>query len=441
MKTCLKMYRVLSIFSTLAVVVGLAPLTAQAQFDFVTNNGTLTLTRYTGAGGGVTIPSETNGLPVTGIANNAFYYYASLTSVTIPNSVISLGNSAFYHCYYLSNAPLPDSLATIGNDAFEGCYRLPTITIPNSVTNVGSDAFFGCSGATNVMIGTGVATIGSEAFFGCAALTSITVDALNACYSSLDGVLFNKSQTALIQAPMRKAGAYAIPAGVTTISNSAFSSCSNLTSVIIPNGVTRIGSYTFEYCRSLVSVTLPSSLINIEWSAFQYCTRLASIAIPDSVTNIGDFAFDDCSSLTNVWIGSGVTSIGLGAFGMCPNLTAAYCRGDCPNGDDSIFFGAGDGTVYCLPGTTGWGPTFGGWPTTLWKLPYPVILSSGVQTNGFGFIISWVTTRPVAVEACTALRNSIWSPVKTNTLVNGSSYFADPQWTNYPTRFYRVRSP
>jgi hypothetical protein len=74
-----------------------------------------------------------------------------------------------------------------------------------------------------------------------------------------------------------------------------------------------------------------------------------------------------------------------------------------------------------------------------------VILNSGpsfgVQTNGFGFIISWATNIPVVVEASTDLANPNWSPVATNTLTGGSAYFSDPQWANYPVRFYRLRSP
>jgi hypothetical protein len=81
----------------------------------------------------------------------------------------------------------------------------------------------------------------------------------------------------------------------------------------------------------------------------------------------------------------------------------------------------------------------------LWTLPYPLILNNnpsfGVQTNGFGFIISWATNLPVVVQACTNLANATWVPVQTNTLTGGSSYFSDPQWTNYRARFYRIRSP
>ena len=84
-------------------------------------------------------------------------------------------------------------------------------------------------------------------------------------------------------------------------------------------------------------------------------------------------------------------------------------------------------------------------PTALWFLPNPLILenlsSFGVKSNEFGFIISWATNIPVVVEARTNLDDTTWTPVSTNTLTNGSSYFSDAQWTNYPGRFYRLRSP
>ena len=67
--------------------------------------------------------------------------------------------------------------------------------------------------------------------------------------------------------------------------------------------------------------------------------------------------------------------------------------------------------------------------------------SFGVRTNQFGFTISGTSNLAIVVEACTNLTNPIWVPLGTNTLTGGSSYFSDPHWTNYPARFYRLRSP
>jgi len=119
-----------------------------------------------------------------------------------------------------------------------------------------------------------------------------------------------------------------------------------------------------------------------------------------------------------------------------------YFEGNAPSVGGTNVFIADKATIYYLPGTVGWGSTFAGIPTAVW-LPYPLILTSnrsfGVQTNQFGFTVSWATNLNVVVEAGTDLANPIWTPVQTNTLTSGSFYFSDPQWTNYPSRFYRIR--
>ena len=96
-------------------------------------------------------------------------------------------------------------------------------------------------------------------------------------------------------------------------------------------------------------------------------------------------------------------------------------------------------TVYYLPGTTGWSNSLASVPTVLWLPAIQADTSLGISTNGFGFNINWASGQTVVVEASPDLIN--WQPVQTNAIMTGSSYFSDPQWTNYPGRFYRLRSP
>ncbi len=109
-------------------------------------------------------------------------------------------------------------------------------------------------------------------------------------------------------------------------------------------------------------------------------------------------------------------------------------------------------TIYYLPGTVGWDPTFGDRPTAVWRLPQPMVLTLppdfGVKSNAFGFRISWATNATVVVEASASLLNPAWLPISTNTLTmdlnpltDGWCYVSDPQWTNSSARFYRIRSP
>src|ERR1035441_3822899 len=125
--------------SLLALLFLAAP-AAQAQFTYTTNNGAITITSYTGPDGTVTIPSAINGLPVASIGDFAFAA-SGLTSVTIPNSVISIGDDAFLDCAGLTSVAIPDSVTNIGEGAFTLCSGLASATLGSGVASIGDDAF------------------------------------------------------------------------------------------------------------------------------------------------------------------------------------------------------------------------------------------------------------------------------------------------------------
>ena len=333
------------------------------------------------AGGELVIPSTYNNLPVTSIGYGAFEYCSSLTSIEIPNSVTSIGSSAFFncssltkvnytgtidswvqiefgstdanplcyakslytndvlvtqanittatkinsyafeYCSSLTSIVIPNSVTSIGDYAFYNCSSLTSIVIPNSVTSIGNWTFDNCTSLTSVVIGDSVTSIGGGAFEDCSSLTSITVDENNENYCSIDGNLYNKDATTLIQYAIGKTDtSFIIPNSVTSIGSAAFSDCSSLTNVTIGNNVTSIGSSAFEDCSSLTNVTIGNNVTSIGPYAFYYCTKLTNITIPNSVTSIGYSAFSDCSSLTSIEIPDSVTSIGRGAFSYCSNL-------------------------------------------------------------------------------------------------------------------------
>jgi hypothetical protein len=203
-----------------------------------------------------------------------------------------------------------------------------------------------------------------------------------------------------------------------------------------------MGTYAFSFCTSLTSVRIPTGVTYIAEGSFYQCTVLTSVTIPVGVTSIEIGAFWDCISLMSVAIPNSVTSILREAFFNCNNLTRVYFNGSAPSVGSSVFSGDNNATVYYLPGTTGWSSTFGGRPTKLWNPQAQTTGTSfGVRTNRFGFNITGTSGLVIVVEASTNLASSNWTPVSTNTLTNGLTYFSDPQWTNYPGRFYRLRSP
>src|SRR5689334_19258339 len=141
------------------------------------------------------------------------------------NYVVVSGRGAFVTSSPNASGDIVIASTYLGNpvvyivaSAFSGCTNLRSVTIPNTFTSMGSAA-------------------GSSVFYGCTSLTNFSVDAANPVYSSLDGVLFNKAQTALIIFPPGR-GSYVIPDGVTGIAEKAFYACTSLTNVTIGNSVT-----------------------------------------------------------------------------------------------------------------------------------------------------------------------------------------------------------
>ncbi len=179
-------------------------------------------------------------------AHNLFLNGTLVTDLVIPNNVTSIGRLAFYGCSSLTSVTIPNSVTSIGSSAFRDCSSLTSITIPNSVTSIGYAAFSYCSSLTSITIPNSVTSIGDYAFKDCSSLTSITVDYGNPNYCDINGVLFNKKKTELIQYPIGKSSTnYIIPNSVTSIVSFAFDGCSSLTSITIPNSVTSIQRHKY----------------------------------------------------------------------------------------------------------------------------------------------------------------------------------------------------
>jgi hypothetical protein len=238
-----------------------------------------------------------------------------------------------------------------------------------------------------------------------------------------------------------------------------------MTSVTIPDSVTNLGEGAFTGCPNLANISIGKGIGTIKggaetpsWGTFQWCSSLARVTIPDNVTNIGDGvgtrggpfgAFSGCASLTNVIIGKGLGYLGDGTFTYCANLVSVYFEGSAPvfgasqyPAPTTPFFNATNAIVYYLPGTSGWGPTYAGRPAMLWN---PQALTTdgsfGVRQNQFGFDIVGTQGIPLVIEASSDPSAASWIPLQSCTLTNGLFYFSDPQWTDHPARFYRIRSP
>lgn len=253
----------------------------------------------------IEIPSK-----VSYMGYSVFQECSSLTSINIPASVTSIGNLTFDCCSSLtsinvsgdnndyssddgvlfnknkteilacpngrrSSYSVPDGVTVIGEFAFYHCSRIPSITIPDSVITIKSMAFVECHSVTTFHIGSKVSSIADDALYlGMGrSLLSFDVDELNANYSSIDGVLFNKDKTTLIVNPGGRTGDYVVPTGVTKIENTAFYYC-QYSSVKISDTVSTIGRYGFCSCGNLTEVFIPKSVTSIGENVFRDCRNL-----------------------------------------------------------------------------------------------------------------------------------------------------------------------
>ncbi|MBQ2662215.1 MAG: leucine-rich repeat protein [Clostridia bacterium] len=269
------------------------------------------------------LTSVTIGSGLTSIVGSMFYDCNSLTSIVIPDTVTSIGQYAFYNCSSLTEIEIPDSVTTIYERAFSTCSSLTSITlgngvtsitdymfydcsslasvvIPDKVTGIYSDAFGKCSSLTEIEIPDSVTTIYGGAFSSCSSLTSIKVSENNANYCDVDGVLFNKDKTVLIQYPAGKSDTYTITNGVTSIGDYAFYGCESLINVELSDSVTTIGRMAFNDCTALTSIEIPDSVTRIDYGAFCGCDSLMSVIIGNGVSNIEDDVFSWCDALTNI---------------------------------------------------------------------------------------------------------------------------------------------
>ena len=215
----------------------------------------------------------------------------------------------------LTSVKLPSTVASIGSYAFSGCTGLTSMIIPEGITSIGVGSFYYCTGLTSMTISTSVLSIGFRAF----SISSvfITVEANNPNYSSVDGVLFNKNQSTLLQCTISETENYTIP-----------------------SSVTHIGKYAFEGNTDLTSVTIPSSVSNISHDAFLNCSGLTSVTIPSSVTYIGTQAFGGNTNLTSIYANS-ITPVNLSSSAnVFLAINKATCKLYVPYGSVSLYTSA-----------------------------------------------------------------------------------------------------
>ncbi|MBQ4465445.1 MAG: leucine-rich repeat domain-containing protein [Oscillospiraceae bacterium] len=281
-----------------------------------------------------TIPAESDGYKIVGIADGAFYGCTNLESVTLSEGLQYIGRHAFSGCEKLRKLDIPDSVTTLGGNTFSGCVSLEELHLPEKLTEIPEGMCYTCLALDTVNLPDTVTAIGDEAFYQCDSLEEVT-----------------------------------LPANLATFGNYAFGFCGNLQNVDIPKGVTKLSGGTFAGCTSFTEFTIPKQMEDLGSLAFLGCTGLSafsaeegnlkytvqdgvvysenntmliaypagnsqqSFTIPEGVTIVHDAAFFAAEHLTEVNFPSTLQYIGAGAFENCTALKSVLL----PEGTEILY--------------------------------------------------------------------------------------------------------
>jgi len=300
-----------------------------SDYTYSTNPaGQATITGFSRAySGALIITNVLGGCPVAGIATRAFDG-CLLNSVKVPGCVTSIARAAFSRC---------PRLAAINVDEDNANYSSVDGVLYNKSQTTLIDCPTGRGGAISLPFS--VSDIDASAFYGCSRLTGINVDVANESYGSVDGVLFDKNQTTLVEFPSGKSGAVFIPSSVNMIEGTAFSGilgCPELTAINVDESnvnYSSVDGVLFDNKQTTLikypaqkagGYTVPSGVTSIEDTAFWGCSRLTEVILGSNVTKIGYIAFGACTTLTAITVLSEVTKVGNYAFSSCPRLTSVF---------------------------------------------------------------------------------------------------------------------
>ncbi|MDE7104509.1 MAG: leucine-rich repeat domain-containing protein, partial [Ruminococcus sp.] len=183
--------------------------------------------------GAIEVPAEIDGIPVTVIGEHGLAGLSKVTSIKLPDSIVSIGKQAFYGDTLLETVNIPENVTEISDEAFINCMSLNNITLPKNLTSIGVRAFYGCKKLTEVEIPNTVTSLSEMAFADCQGLTKVN-----------------------------------IPTGITKLESAVFGNCNSIEELVIPENVTFISKDALP--THIKNLTILSSKCELEDGLYMY---------------------------------------------------------------------------------------------------------------------------------------------------------------------------
>ena len=237
-----------------------------------------------------------NDVPWYGVRGN-------IKTINMPDEMTKIGDYAFYKCTALTSVTLPEQLKHIGNRAFAQDTKIAgNIVIPEGVNYIEERAFFNLTGVSQFQVlattpptleSTNVFTnVNAPIVIPCGyglvyRKANIWKDLnLSTCEVLIDNLYYmpvGDNEAHIIGYDNKPAGTLTIPGSVvigsktrtvTTLADSLFFDCKEISSVIFNEGLESIGERAFVRCGLTGTIVLPSTLSTIGERAFSYCDNV-----------------------------------------------------------------------------------------------------------------------------------------------------------------------
>lgn len=261
--------------------------------------------------------------------DTAFWYMPKLERVDLGGAT-TLPDSAFRYDKVLAEVnfrPDLNRLTDVGDYAFDTT-ALTSVTLPDSVVSIGKGAFADNAALTSVHLGSGVASIGESAFVGANALASLSVAPANSMYTVEDGVLYSKGdagRTLVLYLPTKTDTDVMVPDGTVAIADAAFANNTSLRRVVLPEGLTTIGYGAFDGDANLTDLVIPDS-----------------VTVARGLVNNGLDTIELGTKVTELWMTPRDTAAPRHIIVHGGNDGEVYYEGKASNGRlDSAYFGEG----------------------------------------------------------------------------------------------------
>lgn len=236
------------------------------------------------------------------INNGAFAFNDYIEEVTLPSSLKHLGKHSFNDCSSLTQINFPNALNTIASYAFYHCEKLESISLGKNIKIIDYSAFGSCTSLKTLLWDNSECYVYTYAFLNCPNLEDVYISNLNNWLNTTFEDFYSNplNNEANLYVNNKLLTVLNLSDYPYNISNYCFTGCKSLNKIITTSENKVIGRSAFSHCTNLTSVYFEQGLVGLNEYVFSNCNALTYVKIPFSTEYIGDYCFWSCSSLKRI---------------------------------------------------------------------------------------------------------------------------------------------